>query len=164
MVLHSSHLDRQTCTSAKVPCMNLNVYSLNLFRGIKQFLKSDRDLSLRNNMHLFNYRVVQSTSLNLIQKIERLNYYTKLIVEPHKEIELPSSDESSSRFKNDLIYLVSNVSIYAFRQERQTIAEVQTSSLAQTLIGINKLERHDDKRMPARSEEEKTTFNNTLEV
>lgn len=33
-------------------------------------------------------------------------------------------DSSDSKPKNDLLFLISNVSIYAFRQERQTITEV----------------------------------------
>lgn len=47
--------------------------------------------------------------------------------------------------KSDLVYIISNLCIYAFRLERQTIAEVQTSSIAKIIENLNKNERHNDK-------------------
>ena len=55
--------------------------------------------------------------------------------------------------KNDLIYIVSNVSIYAYRQERNTLAEVQTSSIAKIIDDKNELEKNPSKVMPALDQE-----------
>jgi len=57
--------------------------------------------------------------------VERLNYYTRLIVDQEMEK------------SNDMIYIVSNISIYVFRLERQTITEVQTSSIAKIVEDLN---------------------------
>ena len=46
-----------------------------------------------------------------------------------------------------MIYFVSNISIYAYRLERNTLTEIQTSSLCKILekLGIN--ERKEEKRL-----------------
>ena len=54
--------------------------------------------------------------------------------------------------KNDLIYIVTNVSIYAYRQERNTLAEVQTSSIAK--IVDEKNEKNNVKMLPPLEEED----------
>ena len=46
-------------------------------------------------------------------------------------------DVNNRDYKNDLIYIVSNVSIYTFRQERQKLAEVQTSSIGKIIDDLN---------------------------
>lgn len=50
--------------------------------------------------------------------------------------------------KTDLQYIVSNISIYAFRQERNTLTEVLTSSLAKTVQSLVEQENKEDKIMP----------------
>lgn len=66
-------------------------------------------------------------------------------------------DESNSQeelLKTDLVYIVSNVSIYAFRQERNTLTEVYTTSLANIIKVLSERERlvsertHNSKEMP----------------
>jgi hypothetical protein len=51
------------------------------------------------------------------------------------------------------VYIISNLCIYAFRLERQTIAEVQTSSIAKIVENLNKNERHTDKIIPEKVDE-----------
>jgi hypothetical protein len=80
--------------------------------------------------------------VTLAQRIERLNYYTKLIVPQ------PDFARGTPGFKDDLIYIVSNISIYAFRQERQTLAEVQTSSLCKIVENLNGNQAHEEKKIP----------------
>ena len=61
--------------------------------------------------------------------------------------------EEWDNLKNDLIYIVSNVSIYAYRQERNTLAEVQTSSIAKIIEDKNELEKNPSKVMPPLDQE-----------
>lgn len=119
-VLHMNYLDRVTCTTNKVPCMEMNIYNLNLFRAIRQYVKGERDQVRWNEQPTFSYKIQKLPSIDLVKRIVGLSYYTKLIVDPpyvHTRRTLKPK-------KNDLIYFVSNLSIYAFRQERQTITEV----------------------------------------
>ena len=79
----------------------------------------------------------------MTQMIDRLNHYTKQIV---------SADKNC-----DLFFLVSNIGIYSLSLSRQTICEVQTSSIAQCVDKINQNERHLDKII---NEEEKSNLKN----
>lgn len=53
--------------------------------------------------------------MKMIQRVEQLNYYTKMVI---------PQPNFARDIKDDLVYLVSNLSIYALRQERQTISEI----------------------------------------
>ena len=48
--------------------------------------------------------------MKMVQRIENLNHYTKSIVH--------QPNFTTKEAKDDLIYVVSNISIYAIRQER----------------------------------------------
>jgi len=93
--------------------------------------------------------VVKELNITLAQRIEKLNYYTKLIVPQ------PDFAKGSHGYKDDLIYIVSNISIYAFRQktlERQTLAEVKTSSLCKITEELNRTQAQEEKKIPGPKE------------
>lgn len=56
-VLHMNHLDRVTCTTSKVPCMEMNIYNLNLFRAVRQFVKGERDQVRWYEQPTFSYKI-----------------------------------------------------------------------------------------------------------
>ena len=82
----------------------MNVYGLQLMRS-----------AYGSKSKLYNREV----TVSLTESIQRLNFYTKSIV---------SGDGLS-----DLIYFVSPISLYAYRMERSTLTEIQTSSLCKIL-------------------------------
>ena len=55
---------------------------------------------------------------------------------------IDDSNTQAELLKTDLIYIVSNVSIYAFRQERNTLTEVYTTSLAKIINVLSERERY----------------------
>lgn len=136
LILHQAHLDKCMCTSAKFPCLQLNIYQLSLFHGIRPFQKHGDSKVPKSSI----YKLLKRPSLKLVQIVEHLNFYTKQIVSPPNDLSL---NESQWKYKNDLVYIISNVSIYAFRKEKQTITEVQTSSIAQVVQKINANSRKD---------------------
>lgn len=70
-----------------------------------------------------NKVIVSHPTISLIESIQRLNYYTRSIV--------------TSR---DLIYFTSPINLYAYRMERRTLTEVQTSSICRIIeAGVARL-------------------------
>ena len=67
---------------------------------------------------MISTKQVTKAKMKLLQKLDRLNHYTKSIV--------AQADLTGNHLdcRSELIYLVSNLSIYAFRQERGKLAEV----------------------------------------
>ena len=57
--------------------MSINIYQLHPFRQIRSFIKAEKIFSTLN---LFEAKVVKELHVTLAQRIEKLNYYTKLIV------------------------------------------------------------------------------------
>jgi hypothetical protein len=65
-VLHMNHLDKVTCTMSKIPCMEMNIYNLNLFRAVRQYIKGERDQVRWHEQPVFNYKVIRPPSVELV--------------------------------------------------------------------------------------------------
>jgi hypothetical protein len=52
---------------SKPECMELNKYSLNLLRAVRQYVKPERDLAKWTGQPIFNFRIVRMGSLELTQ-------------------------------------------------------------------------------------------------
>ena len=146
LILHNTHLDKCTGTESKVPSFVVNIYRLQpfrAFRGHAPVISAQEGAAAK-------LKVVKPFGLKLVQRLERLNHYAKMIVvgKPSYQWTTEGRAEEWDSFKNDLIYIVSNVSIYAYRQERNTLAEVQTSSIAKIVDDLAKKEKNDAKKMP----------------
>lgn len=80
-----------------------------------------------------NKVVVSQPTISLIESIQRLGYYTRSIIAGR-----------------DLIYFTSPINLYAYRMERGTLTEVQTSIICRIVEGG--IARREETRLPAPSE------------
>jgi hypothetical protein len=81
-----------------------------------------------------NKVVTSNPTFSLVESIQRLGYYTRQIITG-----------------GDLIYFVSPINIYAYRKERGTLTEVQTSAICKVVE--DGIERRQENRLPPPAEQ-----------